>query len=107
MNKWKFSFVILLLFGSILVLFQQLKITETKSHNKNLEDLIKRIDKDLVLVSKSLLEGKGKKYIIDRLSRNSPNLSLVEYDLGNVKMRGIDLIFDKTGKLVSISVQLY
>jgi len=107
MNKWKFGFFVMLTISIAIVLFQQFRIIDLKWKKEELSDILKRVDQDLNVIRNCLLISDKKEIIIDKIRKSDPTLVLFEYDLGSVKMRGLDLIFDKNNKITSIASQVY
>jgi len=107
MSGSKITFSILLLLAVIFIVLQQFGIFELKRENTEIKEKISRIEKDISLIGKVYLSDIKKDLILESLMKNDPDLKIFEYDLGSVKMRGIDLNFDKDGKLKSISAKTY
>ncbi len=107
MNKWKYGFFLILAMSIAIILFQQLRIMDLKWKKEELSDILKRVDQDLIAIKNSLLITRKKEIIIDKLKKSDQKLELFEYDLGSIKMRGLDLVFDKNDNLISITTQVY
>ncbi len=107
MSGSKITFLIMLLLAVFFIVLQQFGISELKRENTEVKERISRIEKDISLIGKVFLSDIKKDSILERLKQNDPDLKIFEYDLGSVKMRGIDLNFGKDDKLTSISARIF
>ncbi len=107
MSGTKITFLIMLMLAVFFIVLQQFGISELKKENSEVKEKISRMEKDISLIGKVFLSEINKDSILANLKQNDSELKIVEYDLGSVKMRGIDLNFDKDGKLKSISARTY
>ena len=107
MNKWKIGFFIVLLIGIIITGIQQFTIFNLKWENENNSSLIKRVNGDLESFRICFLKEYKKENFLSQLKQCDPKLETFEYDLGNVKMRGIEIGFDTDQNIKNISTQLY
>jgi uncharacterized protein YpmS len=94
MNKWKIGFFIVLLIAIITTGIQQFTIFDLKWENENKSSLIKRVNGDLESFRICFLKEYKKENFLSELKQCDPKLATFEYDLGNVKMRGIEIGFD-------------
>lgn len=107
MNKWKISFFIVLSLGIAIAVIQQSAILGLKYANDDYSSLINRVNSDLESIRICFLKDYKKKNFLSQLKNCDPEVKIFEYDLGNVKMSGIDIGFDKDQNIINISTQLY
>ena len=107
MNKWKIGFFIVLLIAIIATAIQQFTIFNLKWENENSSSLIQRVNEDLESFRICFLKEYKKENFLLQLKQCDSKLETFEYDLGNIKMRGIEIGFDKDKNIKNIGTQAY
>lgn len=107
MSKRKFAFIIILIVIFLGISLQHIKITELKWERNHCDDIIRRVESDLNTFKGAIFKDISKKRFQAMLKTSDPSLEIFEYNEGCLKMRGLDIGFDKEGRLISLSIQTY
>lgn len=104
---WKISFFLLLVLSSIVVIHLWSTNLYLSSEIVELTQLVESIDRDLSYITNGLLFEYDKDSMTKQLTEKNSGLKLFEYDLNYVKMNGLDLIFNDSNMLKSISTRKF